>query len=51
MVPCACGELPYFPRLVADMQDRTETAVPQAHTFTTMEIAIRAQLKAEGHDA
>lgn len=41
--------LPYFPRLVADVQDRTETAVGQAHTFTTMELAITAQMKAEGH--
>lgn len=39
--------LPYFPRLVADVQDRTETAVPQAHTFTTMRLAIEAQMKAE----
>lgn len=41
--------LPYFGRLVADVQDRTETAVARAHTFTTMELAIRAQMKAEGH--
>lgn len=41
--------LPYFPRLVADVQDRTQTAVSQTHTFTTMELAIRAQMKAEGH--
>lgn len=40
--------LPYFPRLVADVQDRTETAVGQMHTFTTMELAITAQMKAEG---
>ncbi len=39
--------LPYFPRLVADAQDRTETAVSQAHTFTATELAIRAQLLAE----
>jgi predicted dehydrogenase len=40
--------LPYFPRLVADVHDRTETAVGQRHTFTVMELAIRAQMKAEG---
>lgn len=45
-----CNEvgLPYFPRLVADVEDRTETAVSQRHTFTTMDLAIRAQMKAEG---
>ena len=41
--------LPYFPRLVTDVQDRTETAVSQRHTFSTMELAITAQMKAEGH--
>jgi predicted dehydrogenase len=40
--------LPYFPRLVADVHDRTETAVGQRHTFTVTELAIRAQMKAEG---
>lgn len=39
--------LPYFPRLVADVQDRTETAVSQDHTFTTMRLAIEAQALAE----
>ncbi|WP_102107091.1 Gfo/Idh/MocA family protein [Oceaniglobus roseus] len=42
-IDCSDMPLPYFPRLVADVQDRTETAVGQAHTFTTMELAIRAQ--------
>lgn len=49
MIDCAGTPLPYFPRLIADVRDRTETAVTQAHTFRTMEIAIRAQMKAEGH--
>ena len=47
MIPCADIPLPYFPRLVSDVQSRTETAVPQAHTFTTMRIAIEAQAMAE----
>lgn len=47
LIPCADAGLPYFPRLVADVLDRTETAVSQAHTFTTMDLAIRAQLLAE----
>jgi len=49
LIPCEDDQLPYFPRLVADIQDRTETAVPQAHTFTVMDLAIRAQMKAESH--
>lgn len=40
--------LPYFPRLIADIRDRTETAMPQAHAFAVMELAIRAQLMADG---
>ena len=47
LIPCDDAGLPYFPRLVADVQDRGETAVGQAHTFTTMELAITAQMKAE----
>ena len=43
LIDCNDAGLPYFPRLAADVQDRTETAVAQAHTFTTMELAIRAQ--------
>ncbi|MEM6666674.1 MAG: Gfo/Idh/MocA family oxidoreductase, partial [Pseudomonadota bacterium] len=50
LIPCEDGPLPYFPRLIADVADRTETAAPQAHTFLTMELAIRAQMKAEGQD-
>ncbi len=47
LIPCDDAGLPYFARLVADVQDRTETAVGQTHTFTTMELAVRAQAKAE----
>ena len=47
LIPCDEAGLPYFPRLVADVQDRTETAVGQAHTFRTTELAIRAQMLAE----
>ncbi len=46
-IDCSSEDLPYFPQLVADVHDRTETAVPQNHTFKTMEIAISAQMKAE----
>lgn len=44
---CADHPLPYFDRLIADVQDRTETTAPQDHYFRTMEIAIRAQMQAE----
>jgi len=48
LIPCDDAELPYFPRLVADVQERTEVAVGQEHTFTTTELAIRAQMIASG---
>ena len=50
-IDCREEPLPYFPSLIADMRDRTETAAPQDHTFRVMEIAIRAQMKAEAHAA
>jgi predicted dehydrogenase len=47
MIDARDAGLPYFPRLVADVAARTETAVGQGHTFTVMDLAIRAQMKAE----
>ena len=47
-VDCNNVALPYFPRLINDVHQRTETAVAQEHTFRTMELAIRAQMLAEG---
>ncbi len=44
---CADAGLPYFARLAADIRDRTETAMPQAHAFKVMELAITAQQMAE----
>lgn len=38
--------LPYFDRLIADVRDRTETAMPQAHAFRVMELALQAQAMA-----
>ena len=38
---------PYFARLAADIRDRTETAMPQAHCFKVMELALQAQAIAE----
>jgi predicted dehydrogenase len=39
--------LPYFGNLMADIRDRTETAMPQAHAFKVMELALTAQALAE----
>lgn len=38
--------LPYFERLIADVNDRTETAMEQEHCFKVMELALLAQQKA-----
>ena len=48
-IDCSDADLPYFNRLISDVQDRTWTAAPQAHTFRTMDIAISAQNKAESN--
>jgi hypothetical protein len=37
---------PWGTQLVDDILHRTETAMPQAHTFLASELAIRAQLAA-----
>ncbi|SFD88473.1 Gfo/Idh/MocA family protein [Roseivivax sediminis] len=46
-IACADAGLPYFARLAADIRDRTETAMPQAHAFKVMELALKAQAMAE----
>ncbi len=48
LIPCDDAGRPYFSRLIADVHDRTETAVSQPHTFKTMDLAIRAQMMADG---
>ncbi len=40
---CSGQPLPYYRRLVDDIVNRTETAMPQAHCFTVMELALIAQ--------
>ena len=47
-IDCSDAGLPYFAQLAEDIRNRTQTAVPQAHTFKTMELAIKAQMIAEG---
>ncbi|MBO6637726.1 MAG: Gfo/Idh/MocA family oxidoreductase [Roseitalea sp.] len=39
-------ELTYFERFAADVRDRTETAMTQAHCFKVMELALKAQAQA-----
>jgi len=45
-IDCNDVELTYSPRLIADINNRTETAVTQEHTFRTMELALIAQQRA-----
>ena len=40
--------LPYFANLARDICERSETAMPQAHAFKVMELALRAQAIADG---
>ena len=46
-IDCSAVELPYGRALVADILDRTETAMPQAHCFLATELALRAQQAAK----
>ena len=46
-IDCRDQPLPYFANLIADVQDRSETAMTQAHAYLTMEIAIKSQNFAE----
>lgn len=50
-VDCSDVELHYYPDLVHDVVNRTETACPQQHTFEVMRLAITAQQNAakRGH--
>jgi predicted dehydrogenase len=42
-IDCRNAGLPYTANLIADVLDRTQTAMPQAHCFKVMEVALRAQ--------
>jgi predicted dehydrogenase len=46
-IDCKDVALPYGERLVDDIMHRTETAMPQAHTFLAMEIALTAEQNAQ----
>jgi predicted dehydrogenase len=45
-IDCRDVALPFGPRLLDDVRNRTETAMPQAHAFLASELALRAQLQA-----
>jgi predicted dehydrogenase len=45
-IDCSDAGLPYYPDLIADVLDRTETAMPQRHCFKVMELALRAEVMA-----
>ena len=46
-IDCSDVDLPYGPSLLADIRDRSETAMPQARCFAAMELALTAQALAE----
>jgi hypothetical protein len=46
-IDCSGTELPFGSQLLADIRDRTETAMPQARCFKAMELALTAQALAE----
>ena len=45
-IDCSGEPLTYFKRFAADVRDRTETAMPQAHVFTVSRLALEAQSRA-----
>jgi predicted dehydrogenase len=45
-IDCRDEVLPYGARLMADILDRTETAMPQAHCFLATELALKAETMA-----
>lgn len=46
-IDCSDVALPYGERLIDDILNRTETAMPQEHCFLAMELAITAQKQAK----
>ena len=45
-VDCSDVALEYYPALVRDVRNRTDTACPQGHTFEVMRLAVLAQQQA-----
>jgi predicted dehydrogenase len=46
-IDCSDVDLPYGRQLIADVLNRTETAMPQARCYKAMELALEAQQMAE----
>ena len=46
-IDCSKEPLSYFRRFAADVRDRTETAMTQAHVFTVCRLALTAQARAQ----
>ncbi|MFT4129111.1 Gfo/Idh/MocA family protein [Labrys sp. (in: a-proteobacteria)] len=46
-IDCSAVELPFGRQFIADVFERTETAMPQARCFKAMELALKAQQRAE----
>lgn len=42
-IDCSDAGLPYFDRLIDDIRNRTQTAMPQQHAFKVTELALQAQ--------
>ncbi len=49
-IDCSQVALPYGEQLVDDVLNRTETALPQAHTFLAMELALKSEAQAKRVD-
>jgi predicted dehydrogenase len=45
-IDCDDVDMPFGRQLLADVRDRTETAMPQAHVFLASELALQAQVQA-----
>lgn len=45
-IDCQTQELPYGPRLIQDVHNRTETAMTQEHCFLATELALKAEAMA-----
>ena len=46
-IDCKDVEMPYGKNLVQDVLNRTETSMPQAHVFLTMQLVLEAEAKAQ----
>lgn len=49
-IDCSTEPLTYFRRFVADVRDRSETAMPQSHVFTVSRLSLEAQSRARWID-